>query len=493
MDIDFERKERKRRRNLVMMVTIVVVIALILASLYYFLVFNMEDEEKKKEILTTTTPYNGGYPNDNVTFSFTIYNPEKEDDIYAPILSGIPSDWEIQLPSTITVEGKESKTQKFTITPSLATGLNNTYPFTVDVTSGNTQVTYTLDFEIVVYELLVDVELISDARHQYGYPNQNISYNFSIYNPNEFVDVFTPSIAGLPSDWQVTLPNNVTVSGNDTNDGQLQVIPTESALNKTYSFDLLVTSKHSHRPYFLKYNLTVMQTYGTRIVCYNNSHDADPGRPAYYALLVENAGNGQDTFSLSYNHSHLPENWSVSFEFNSVTLGGFESKVVICTINTHSDTSMGRYDIDFTATSENGPKATVRLNTSLITEFDDVTIDIGDKGQVNYIGTLMNGIIFDTSYYEIATNPNYLKDQEFQIRPSYSPLKIVVGGSDPDTTDDYGRMIDGFWEGVVGMKENETRVIRIPPEKAYTYPGNEAHHLYGETLIFEITLVSIDG
>jgi FKBP-type peptidyl-prolyl cis-trans isomerase 2 len=79
------------------------------------------------------------------------------------------------------------------------------------------------------------------------------------------------------------------------------------------------------------------------------------------------------------------------------------------------------------------------------------------------------------------------------MRSFYEPLKMFVGDTDPDPSDDYGGMIEGFWEGVIGMKMNETKVVRIPPEKAYTRPGYESHALYGKTLIFEITVVSIDN
>jgi len=484
LEIDIEGMAIRRKRTILMIVTVVVIIIVILASLYYFLILSKEPEEEEKEVFTTDTPYNGGYPNETIGFTFMIYNPEGEDDIYAPILSGLPSDWEILLPSTIHVKSKELKTQEFTIKSSLATGLNRTYPFTLNVTSANTQITYTLNFEITIFEPLIDVEITSGSRHKTGYPNQNISYNFSIYNPNNFVDIFTPYVSGLPIGWQVTTPDNVTVEGNSSKEDQFFVVPSESALNKTYSFWLNMTSGHTQRPYSYKFNLTIHRTYGVELLCYNNSHDADPGRPTYYAIVVKNTGNNVDTITVSYNTSHLPANWSVYFEFNSVNLAAFDSKVVICTVNTHSDTSKGRYDIDIIGTLSNGIKSTIRVNTSLIKDFDDVTITTEDKVQVNYIGTYENGVIFDTSISEVAYNLNYSKDEDFQIRPSYSPLKVYVNASDPDKTDEYIQVIEGFWEGIVGMKVNETNVVRLPSEKGY----ND-----GKVRIFEITLVSKDN
>jgi FKBP-type peptidyl-prolyl cis-trans isomerase 2 len=63
----------------------------------------------------------------------------------------------------------------------------------------------------------------------------------------------------------------------------------------------------------------------------------------------------------------------------------------------------------------------------------------GDKVQVHYTGKLKDNTIFDTS-----------QDRE--------PLEFVIGS---------GQLIPGFEQGVVGMSENESRVITIPAEDAY--------------------------
>ncbi len=492
-EIDLAETTKRSKKTLLIIVTVIVVIVLILTSLYFFFIYGEEPEEEK-EVLTADSLHEGGYPNESVVFRFTIYNPKDEDDVFGPMVTGLPSDWEVNMPSTIPLEGKKSKEEQFSIRPSLVTGLNKTYPFILNVTSGNTQRTYTLEFQIIVFELLIDVEITSDAHHKVSYPNGNISYNFTIYNPNDFVDIFWPSISGLPSDWEVTIPNNVSVEGNTTNEDHFFVVPSsETALNETYSFLLRVISGHTQRPYSYQYNLTVSQTFGFELICYNNSHDADPGRSTHYGITVNNTGNGEETFTISYNESHLPNNWSISFDSDSLNISGLSSRVVICNITTSSNTSKGRYDIDIIVTSSSGGNASIRVNTSLVKDFGVETLEIGDKAQVNYIGTLTDGIIFDTSHFDVANNSDYPKVEEFSIRSSYPPLKMYVNATDQDESDDYGVLIEGFWKGVIGMKVMETMVIRIPPGKAYTKPGWEDHPLYGKTLIFEITLVSIDN
>ncbi|MCB2224805.1 MAG: FKBP-type peptidyl-prolyl cis-trans isomerase [Actinobacteria bacterium] len=135
------------------------------------------------------------------------------------------------------------------------------------------------------------------------------------------------------------------------------------------------------------------------------------------------------------------------------------------------------------------------------------TAQSGNLVTVHYTGTLLDGSEFGTS----------------------------VGGEPLQFTIDTGQMIQGFNDAVIGMAPGETKTITLPPEEAYqdyqddlvievtldqVPEGTEAgdqlmspagqvvtvvevtdefavvdtnHPLAGETLVFEITLVSIDA
>jgi FKBP-type peptidyl-prolyl cis-trans isomerase 2 len=80
-------------------------------------------------------------------------------------------------------------------------------------------------------------------------------------------------------------------------------------------------------------------------------------------------------------------------------------------------------------------------------------VEVGDEVYVNYIGWELNGEIFDTSLENIAIEADIYKQGE-----SYQPMPFVVGA---------GRMIEGFDDGVLGMKVGEKKTLTIPPEKAY--------------------------
>lgn len=93
---------------------------------------------------------------------------------------------------------------------------------------------------------------------------------------------------------------------------------------------------------------------------------------------------------------------------------------------------------------------------------DGDEVGSGDWVSVDYVGTLTNGTVFDSS-----TNRG--------------PFKFRVG---------IGQVIDGWEMGLLGMKEGGVRKLTIPPQLAYgdreigQIPANS-------TLIFEITLRKI--
>jgi FKBP-type peptidyl-prolyl cis-trans isomerase 2 len=76
----------------------------------------------------------------------------------------------------------------------------------------------------------------------------------------------------------------------------------------------------------------------------------------------------------------------------------------------------------------------------------------GDTVQVDYIGALENGTVFDTSIASEA------KKAGLPLREKYDFLEFTVGA---------GQMIKGFDDAVVGMKEGEEKIVKIAPADAY--------------------------
>jgi len=95
------------------------------------------------------------------------------------------------------------------------------------------------------------------------------------------------------------------------------------------------------------------------------------------------------------------------------------------------------------------------------------TIEIGDCADVHYTGSFENGTVFDTSYGDVANDSGI-----YDPTRSYEPLNIFVSFNltelSPEGYDAYYPGIEGFMEGLIGLKEGETKTLDpIPPEKAY--------------------------
>ena len=78
----------------------------------------------------------------------------------------------------------------------------------------------------------------------------------------------------------------------------------------------------------------------------------------------------------------------------------------------------------------------------------------GDKLVVDYIGRLEDGTVFDTSVESVAQACG-----KFSAQRNYTEgLPFTVGA---------GQMIAGFDKGVLGMKQGQTKIVKIPAAEAY--------------------------
>jgi FKBP-type peptidyl-prolyl cis-trans isomerase len=88
---------------------------------------------------------------------------------------------------------------------------------------------------------------------------------------------------------------------------------------------------------------------------------------------------------------------------------------------------------------------------------------------VNYKGWLYDGCAAD------------LKGALFD-ESTVMPFSVMVG---------VGRVIKGWDEGLVGMKENGKRLLVIPPDKGYGMQGAPGKIPPNATLVFELTLAKV--
>ncbi len=88
----------------------------------------------------------------------------------------------------------------------------------------------------------------------------------------------------------------------------------------------------------------------------------------------------------------------------------------------------------------------------------------GKSVMVDYVGTLVDGTKFDSSY----------------DRREPFPFKIGAG-----------KVIQGWEEGVVGMKVGGKRKLIIPPDLGYGEPGAPPRIPPNATLVFEVELLAV--
>jgi FKBP-type peptidyl-prolyl cis-trans isomerase len=96
---------------------------------------------------------------------------------------------------------------------------------------------------------------------------------------------------------------------------------------------------------------------------------------------------------------------------------------------------------------------------------------LGDAVTVNYTGKLDDGTVFDSS-----------------LNPGRTPLSFTIGSTVRGKS-----VIQGWNEGVPGMKVGGTRELTIPPALGYGAGGAEPVIPPNATLHFTITLLSIAG
>ncbi len=127
----------------------------------------------------------------------------------------------------------------------------------------------------------------------------------------------------------------------------------------------------------------------------------------------------------------------------------------------------GSQQVAFGEALRQGSNASGRVNSLIIDDIklgEGLAVKSGDEVSLHYIGRLENGQEFDNSY------------------DKGSAFTFLVGK---------GKVIDGWDQGLIGMRPGGQRVLVVPPELAYARDG------FGPippeaTLIFAIELVSIN-
>jgi FKBP-type peptidyl-prolyl cis-trans isomerase 2 len=100
---------------------------------------------------------------------------------------------------------------------------------------------------------------------------------------------------------------------------------------------------------------------------------------------------------------------------------------------------------------------------------------------VDYVGSLEDGTVFDTS---IEAEAKKAWSGVYSPNRKYAPLTFTVG---------WGQMIKWFDEAVIGMKKGETKTVTIPTDKAYGAPKAELTYTTGVTMFTDAGITPVIG
>jgi len=84
-----------------------------------------------------------------------------------------------------------------------------------------------------------------------------------------------------------------------------------------------------------------------------------------------------------------------------------------------------------------------------------MAISSGDTVTIEYTGRLDDGTVFDTSLESVASEDGLADDQPER---DYQPLTVEIGA---------GRIIEGLEEGLIGMEAGDEDSVTLEPEQAY--------------------------
>jgi FKBP-type peptidyl-prolyl cis-trans isomerase 2 len=226
----------------------------------------------------------------------------------------------------------------------------------------------------------------------------------------------------------------------------------------------------------------------TQLSIIGGSHKVYAGDTTTYLLLVKNNRDENDTFSLST--SSVPSGWDVNLNITSFNVSKKSSFGIFVVVESAANSKTGEHKIKITAESITFDiKKSLTIKTKVISQSGEKVI-IGDKVSVKYFGYLSEFKVFDTSISDIGEDKAIQKTSSFAPNKAYEPLQVQVSAEDPDDQDPYISTVEGFWEGLVGMRVGQSRTIHVPPDKGYANYENATVNTTEEIPMLETMTVS---
>jgi len=299
--------------------------------------------------------YREGDPGDYVTYDFQIRNTGNGEDSYFISLES-PNNWwfELQGPSftqTLDINQTTIKRVKIRIPENAEKKDSDILKFIV-TSQHNPDKRYVGEIETEVKQIYM-VDLEAPIYTTYSYPLQEVEIDFNVTNKGNGQDnTVRIEMRTIPKGWSYEFGLSRIGENGIPRYGKapcvLSLVVPGSALNMTYSVTFeAYTSLKQIPDSTITFNITIFQEFSLNLTKEGKTKTILPGDEFSYNFVVENAGNGEDTFSfrlMKVGDNDITISW-YSLNTNTVVLGDKLSRDVFLTVKVPKLTKAGEYHI----------------------------------------------------------------------------------------------------------------------------------------------------
>ena len=300
-------------------------------------------------------------------------------------VNGQPTSWLIQLS---TIAGRSVPWLE--IPPSVM-GPQTTIEFVFTSDSTGTEIGYWVEDIVMFYDQKASAsEFELDLQ---GNPSSTSArgewsdMSFTVRNNGNITDRFTLDAIGVPSEWEYrfTHPSGsgllsgseITIEAGESRNFKLQTKPHESAstgsIQGTISVQSVLENSASDT---LSFSAGVAPKYESAWTSISSAPKCSPGNVCGHSVLIENTGDGSDTFVITVDEISVPEGWAFavsSTQESSITLEPGQTQVVDFTMAVPSTASPGETAVvaivsNSQADSNSESRQQITLEASMISD-----------------------------------------------------------------------------------------------------------------------------
>ena len=285
---------------------------------------------------------------------------------------------------------------------------NSQFKFRFTSDASNNDIGFWMDDIVIMYDQSLDQSEYSLSATGMGVigavPNSWGKALISLTNTGNVSETFTPTLSGLPNDWQhyfshttgvsITQSNGIFLHKGESKIIELNYRPKSSETQGLFPVSFSAASKN-HQSVITELSMQ-LEVVPDRIPEFTPPLDVircSPGNSCVTSISLTNIGGATDVFSLSLDYTNLPIGWSVSLAWNQqsdvLVQPGFNVPIML-TYTVGNDAvpdSVGYFDL--IAVSENDSSRTdlitIEIVASMVSDAHIVPLNGNDNQKLSII------------------------------------------------------------------------------------------------------------